>query len=134
LATVARAKNSVQTPAQAAAQIPTALPSLPTPVLLSIPAPTASEPTPPAEASIPQADLKPIYDDLEDCRACQGQLSAAQRDLADERSKVTALTTERDAATNAAHGGSFWSRLRQGAKWFAIGAAIGAIATASTHR
>lgn len=138
LASVARAKNSVQTPAQAAAQIPSILPALPAPVLLNIPAPTPDEPAPPAEASIPQADLKPIYDDLQDCHVCQAQLSTAQSDLADERSKVTALTAERNAATKAAHGGSFWSRLRQAAKWFAVGAAVGAAAgaaaTAAVHR
>ena len=135
LAGINRAKSSVQTPAQAAAQIPGVLPSLPAPVLLDLPAPTASEPTPPAEASIPQADLKPIYDDLQDCRACQAQLSAAQNDLADEHLKVTALTTQRDAAVKAANGGRLWSRMRQAAKWLVIGAVIGAAgAVASSHR
>ncbi len=83
----------------------------------------------PATLRIPQQDLKLLYDALEDCRACQASLAAAQSDLADERTQLTATAAERDAALKSAKGGSFWTRLKRSAKWFAIGAALGAIAT-----
>lgn len=134
LAGIAAAKHKTQTPAAIAAQLPQLLPPLPDPILLTLPAPTAAQPTPDAAASIPQADLKPLYDYVQDCRACQAKLSTAQGDLADERTKEAALATERDAAVKAAKGGTLWLRMKRGAKWLAIGAAIGATAAAATRR
>ena len=87
-----------------------------------------------AVIAIPQPDLKPLYDSLQDCRVCQAQRATDQNDLADERAKVTALTAERDAALKAAHGGGFWSHVAHGAKWFVIGAAIGAASEILAHR
>ncbi len=92
----------------------------------SAPAPIQSGP-----AQIPAEDLKPLFDFVIDCKACQAQLSAAQGDLTDERAKNAALVTERDAAIKAAKGGGFWRRVRRAAKWFAIGAAAGAVAAAA---
>lgn len=83
-------------------------------------------------AQIPAADLKPLYDFVQDCRACQAQLASAKLDAADNATKITALTRERDAAITAAKGGSFWLRLRRNALWFAVGAGAGAIALCST--
>jgi chemotaxis protein histidine kinase CheA len=98
--------------------------------------PTGS-PAPPATLRIPQQDLKPLYNELEDCRACQASLAAVQSDLTDERTQLAATAAERDAALKSAKGGSFWTRLKRGAKWFAIGAAtgtaLGAIATHAAH-
>jgi hypothetical protein len=85
----------------------------------------------PAAAQIPPEDLKPLFDFVIDCKACQAKLSAAQGDLADERAKNAALGTERDAALKAAKGGGFWRRVRRSAKWFVLGAAAGAAATAA---
>jgi len=84
---------------------------------------------PEATLHIPQADLKPLYNQLEDCRACQASLAAAQSDLADERAQLAATAAERDAALKSAKGGTFWTRLKRNAKWFALGAAAGAVAT-----
>jgi hypothetical protein len=84
-------------------------------------------------ATVPQADLKPIYDYLQDCRACQASLSATRDNLTDEQTKLAAVTTERDAALKAARGGSLWSRLSHNTKWFLLGAAAAALATAATH-
>lgn len=83
--------------------------------------------TPPGEpmAQMPLADLKPLYDFVQDCRSCQAQLTSVQADLRDERAKSAALATERDAAVRAAKGGSFWCRLKRDAKWLAIGAGVG---------
>jgi hypothetical protein len=82
----------------------------------------------PIVANIPQADLKPLYDYLENCQATTLDDSTARKDLTDEQTQVTALTKQRDAAVSSATGGGFWTRFRRGAKWFAIGAAAGAIA------
>jgi hypothetical protein len=82
---------------------------------------------PPVE--MPQADLKPLFDFVQDCRACKARLAAAQASLKDEQSRSATLTQERDAAVKAARGGSFWARLKHAATWFAIGVAAGAVAT-----
>ena len=79
-------------------------------------------------AQIPAADLKPLYDFVQDCRGCQAQLAAARQNSADDRAKITALTRERDAAITASKGGSFWRRLRHNTLWFFVGAATGAAA------
>jgi cobalamin biosynthesis Mg chelatase CobN len=81
-----------------------------------------------ADAVIPAADLKPLYDFALDCKACQAKLAASQADLADEKSKTAALTKERDAALTAAKGGSTLRRIARAAKWLAVGAAAGAVA------
>ena len=78
--------------------------------------------------NFPAADLKPLYDFALECTACQAKLGAAQADLADEKVKSQALGRERDDALRAAKGGSVLRRVARAAKWFAIGAAAGAIA------
>ena len=79
---------------------------------------------------MPQVDLKPLYDSLQDCRASELENDAAKKDLADEQAQAASLTRERDTAIAGARGGTFWLRLKRGAKWFAIGVAAGAAATA----
>lgn len=76
-------------------------------------------------AQIPAADLKPLYDYVQNCRACQAQLAAAQQNSADDARKIDALTRERDAAVTAAKGGSFLRQLRRNTLWFATGAIVG---------
>ncbi|HEY2547742.1 MAG TPA: hypothetical protein VGI46_16845 [Candidatus Acidoferrum sp.] len=96
-----------------------------------------SNPTPKsgqaADAVLPAADLKPLYDFALDCKACRAKLAASQSDLTDEKTKTAALTKERDAAIKAAKGGSVLRRIARAAKWFAIGAAAGAIAAKATR-
>jgi hypothetical protein len=81
---------------------------------------------PPAIIRVPQEDLKPLYDAVEDCQICHAKLTAAQADLTDEKSKFAAATAQRDAAIRAARG-TFWKRTRTAAKWIIIGAAAGAV-------
>jgi hypothetical protein len=83
---------------------------------------------------IPAADLKPLYDYVQDCRACQAQLAAAKQNASDDDAKIAALTTQRDAALTAAKGGTFWRRFRRNVEWFAIGAAVGGAATRIPRR
>ena len=92
----------------------------------------SSDTTPQSTAEIPAADLATLYNYVQDCRACQLQLTAAKQNASDDASKIRALTRERDAAITAAKGGPFWLRLKRNAHWLAIGAAIGAVSSAAT--
>ena len=150
LAQIAAQKQATVSPAQILKDLPGAL-SLPVPIALQTegaqtdPAPNSTakqapgqistlpnNPSPksgqPADAILPAADLKPLYDFALDCKACQAKLAASQSDLTDEKTKTAALTKERDAAVRAAKGGSVLRRIARAGKWFAIGAAAGAIA------
>jgi hypothetical protein len=140
LAAIQSQKQTVKTPQQAAEAIPLVLPPLPLPV--SISAPNLSGPLPPGETpsatiSVPQPDLVPLYDNLQDCRATALQNGALQKDLSDEKTRSAALQRERDAAKAVARGGSVLQRIRRAAKWFLIGAVTGAtgaaIAAARRH-
>jgi hypothetical protein len=149
---IASQKNKIQTPRQAAVAIPSVLPPLPLPVSIQFPnlAPSSKSTSPnsispalapplsngdlPAALSIPQADLIPLYDDLQNCRATTLERDSAQKDLADEKIQNAAMSREREAAITAAHGGPFWVRLKREAKWFAIGIAVGAASTKLSHR
>lgn len=154
LAQIASLKRQVQTPQQILRDLPQYLP-LPQPIELA-PTPSAaggqgsalpgksgassasgsdSSAAAPAAlvAQIPTADLKPLFDFVQDCRACKVQLDATRADLKDEQSKSAALAKERDAAVKAVKGGGFWTRLKRNAKWLAIGAIIGAAAAHAAH-
>lgn len=139
LAALATEKRTVVTPAQIVRELPREIP-LPAPLVLQDSPTSLGQHLPGAESSsatanpsqpqiiIPAEDLKPLHDFTLDCQACQAKLAAAQGDLADERSKSSALTKERDQALKIARGGSAWRRIARAAKWFAIGAAAGAVA------
>lgn len=137
LADIQSQKRKVQTPQQAAQQLPTILPDLPLPV--SIHSPDLSVLLPPGETaattlSLPQPDLVPLYDALQDCRANAVEADSLKKDLSDEKSRSASLQLERDAAIAAAHGGTFLARLKRAAKWFAIGLATGAaVAAVARH-
>ena len=94
----------------------------------STPAQATRPSSAPSSAEIPAVDLKPLYDYVQDCRACQAQLIAAKQNHADDAPKLQAVTRERDAAIITAKGGTFWRRFRRNAQWFDIGAAAGAVA------
>jgi hypothetical protein len=154
LATLSADKRQITTPTQIIRALPQYL-DLPAPITLQpSPSPSATKPgmsdrdntgsaksprdpgraeTEPIEAVIPAADLKPLYDLTLDCKACQAKLAASQGDLTDEKAKTATLAQERDAAVRAAKGGSLVRRITRAAKWFAIGAAAGAIAARAHH-
>ena len=136
VAAIQAQKRNVHSPQQAATQLQAALPPLPLPIAIREPAlsplaPLAS--APPASISIPQPDLVPLYNDLQDCRATALESDTLKKDFADEKTRSASLVRERDAAIAAARGGTFWVRLKRAAKWFAIGVAAGAAATAVAH-
>ncbi len=133
LAAIAAQERAVQPPQQAAQAIPSVLPDLPLPISVQIPNLSTAKPgdtPPPATSTVPQADLKPLYDDLQDCRASAAQLDTTKKDLTTEQARPAALTLERDDALTAARGGTYWARIRRAAEWFASGAAAGAAAAA----
>lgn len=148
LARIAAQKQSSTTPAQILKDLPGSL-SLPAPITLraepiesvtsktpgapSLPSNPIPKPGQAADAILPAADLKPLYDFALDCKACQAKLAASQGDLNDEKVKTAALTKERDVAVQAAKGGSALRRIARAAKWFALGAAAGAIAAKATR-
>jgi hypothetical protein len=154
LATLAAQRRDVQTPQQILQSLPQQIP-LPQPIALAPPAPqptsadqtstpneaapttsskhSAAKPSAPEpQAVIPSADLKPLYDFALDCKACQAKLTAAQSDLADERTKTATLAKERDEAVRTAKGGSAIQRIARAAKWLLIGAAAATLAARAT--
>lgn len=133
---IQKKKAEVQTPEQVLAGLPEVLP-LPKPLVLESARQSAAggaaggkdrPESPSPQVQIPVEDLKPLYDSELDCQACEAQLKAAQGDLADEKVKSQALSQQRDEALTAAKGGSVLRRVVRAAKWFAIGAAAGAVA------
>jgi hypothetical protein len=150
LSALAAQKRKVTTPAQIVRELPREI-GLPSPIVLqsadassSVPnqtdrqsaanaKPARNAKQPETQAVIPAKDLKPLYDFAIDCKACQARLTAAQADLADEKSKTAALTKDRDHALQIARGGSPLRRIARATKWFLIGAAAGALAAKSAH-
>ena len=136
---------TVQKPAQVVAALPDVI-TLPAPITIEPPQSTQNQTSGKGQANsasvpdgiepkvnFPAADLKPLYDFAAECKVCQVKLGAAEADLADEKVKSQALGRERDDALRAAKGGSVLRRIARAAKWFAIGAAAGAIAAKATR-
>ncbi|HEY1484302.1 MAG TPA: hypothetical protein VGF19_16330, partial [Candidatus Acidoferrum sp.] len=124
-------KVAVRTPQEVVGALQDVLP-LPTPLVIEA-EPVKGESGKSTDESslqlrLPAEDLKPLYDFSLDCKACKAQLAAAQADLKDERVKTEAVGRERDDAFRVAKGGSVLRRVERAAKWFAIGAAMGAAA------
>jgi hypothetical protein len=155
LATLATQRRDAQTPQQILQSLPQQIP-LPQPIVLAPLANQAASPgqtatandtaattssqhspvtkssAPEPQAVIPSADLKPLYDFALNCKACQAKLTAAQSDLADEKTKTATLTKERDAAVRTAKGGSAIQRFARAAEWLLIGAAAATLAARAT--
>lgn len=136
IASMQKALEKVQTPAEIAAWLPKQAPAAaPQPITIQMPPATAANPAPAATVSVPQADLPAIRDQIEQCRECSLKLATAQQDVASRDAQLksageqlSALERERDAAVKASRGGGFWARVKRGAKWFVIGAGAGAVA------
>jgi len=132
-------KKRTQTPAQVVQALPQVLP-LPQPITISLPAalaqgdPRLAGVQPGQTATIPAADLKPLFDFAANCKECQARVLVLQQDKADDAVKIGALVKERNAAVIVSKGGTKWQRIKRAAKWFAIGAGAGAVALkASGH-
>lgn len=126
------------TPAEIAAWLPKQI-QTPQPITFTIPQATPQNPTPPAIASIPQADLPALRDEVTQCQVCAQKLSNAQGDLSSERDKevlageqLSAMTKERDAAVQASKGGSIWRRVAHNLKVIAITVGVAAAVACGT--
>jgi len=130
-------KKRTQSPQQVVRQLPAVLP-LPQPITLNVPAtlpqgqPSKEGSEPEQTATIPAADLKPLFDFAATCKECQAKVLALEQDKADDAVKFDAVVKERDAAIDAAKGGGKWKRIKRAGKWFLIGAAGGAVALCGT--
>lgn len=142
-ATIAQLKAqaaAAKTPEQIARWLPKEIP-LPKPLTVRVPPATAQNPSPPAIAAVPEEDLAPLRDFVLQAKTCAVALPAAQADLSSCQEQLRLAgeqlsASEREsAAWKRAAKGTFWGRLKRGAKWFAIGAAAGAAAAtcASGH-
>lgn len=94
----------------------------------------------PAIVSIPQVDLPGIVAQVQECKTCQLNLSAATQQLSlkdQQLQKSNAdLTLEKQNSHNwqvAAKGGTTWQRFTKATKWLAIGAIAGAVAAKASH-
>jgi cell division protein FtsL len=133
---ISAAAASKKTPAQIVRWLPGQLPNLPAPIRSSIPTATAADPAPDATFEVPQADLVALRDTVAKCQADQVALPAAQTQLTDCQAQIklvnaqlTAVSNERDQYKQELKGGTFWQRVRGGAKKVAIGIVIGAAIT-----
>ena len=137
-ATIAKLSDAASkqvTPAQIASWIPAQLQAgkaLPQPITIQLPPATAANPAPNAIASIPQADLPALRDEIASCQECGVKLSGAQADVAsrDQQLKLageqlSAEGKERDAYKLELKGGTFWHRVKGGSQKVVIGIGIG---------
>jgi hypothetical protein len=126
-------KKRTQTPTQVIQALPQVLP-LPQPITLNLPAalaqgnPNVAGVQPGQTATIPAADLKPLFDFAASCKECQQKVLVLQQDKADDTVKIVALTKERNEAVTAAKGGSKLQRIKKAAEWLGIGILAGAAA------
>jgi hypothetical protein len=86
------------------------------------------------EVVIPQADFKAIRDAQLTCEEAGAKLAACQALQADAKQQIALTAAQRDEWKTAAKGGSVWHRALGAAKWFAVGAASGAVIYAAEHR
>lgn len=118
------------TPATIIRTMPAVLP-LPVPITIEAPAPGATpEEIAELPATLPAADIAPLFQFAANCKECEEKLQAATADRADDAIKIAGLTKERDAAVVAFKGGSKWTRIKKAAKWVAVGVGIGGAAVA----
>ncbi len=140
VAQLEKKKAATQKPADLVKALPEVLP-LPRPMVLEETAPVVAGTTdigakadvPEPKVAMPVEDLKPLYDAAVACKECQVELAAAQANLKDEKAKSAAVSRERDDALRVAKGGSLLRRVARAAKWFVIGAAVGAAAAKLAH-
>jgi len=139
LASMQRAAAKIQTPQQIASWIPPQL-STPAPIAVDVPPATTANPAPDAIARIPQQDLPVLRNEIESCKECSVKLGAAQQNLIakDQQLKLagaelSATQRERDAAVNAAKGGSLWRRAQRNLRWLAAGGAAATAVLCATH-
>ena len=121
--------KSANSPQQVAALVSQMM-GLKQPIVISTPAATTDNPHPQPVATITDIPQLKLY--TQECEECKVKLDTSVKQLtyADQQQdllkrQITSLTTERDAAVKAVHGGSLWQRLAHDGKIIAISAGVG---------
>jgi hypothetical protein len=133
VAGIERERSRPATAAQVVSDTNALIPDLPQP--LRVQQEPSTLPNGPAAQSVlvPEADFKAIRDAQLTCEEDGARLTACQSQQADAKQELALTAAQRDEWKTAAKGGSFWHRTFQAAKWFAAGAASGAIVYAAAH-
>jgi hypothetical protein len=123
IAVLEKSAAQAKTPEQIVKWLPRQLPPLPAPFEITLPPATPQNLTPPAEVSIPQADLVPLRELTLKAQACEAELPAAQSGLSSCQQQLkmageqlSAAEHQRDAYKTALQGGTFWQRIKSRAK------------------
>jgi len=133
VASIERERSQPATAAQVVRETSTLIPNLPEAMEVQE-FPSALPNGPSTEAVVvPAADFKSIRDAQLTCEEDNVKLTACQTLQADARQQLTLTEAERDGWKSAAKGGTVWHRALGAAKWFAVGAASGAVVYAAAH-
>lgn len=139
LATLSATFSRAQTP-QDIMPLVSKLMDLQKPIAFVTPPATAENPHPQPIAQLPAEDAPQLKLYVQTCEECKIKLPSVTAQLGkSEQEKqllandLLARTQERDQWKTAAKGGSTWQRIKKGAKWFVIGAAVGAVAAKAAH-
>lgn len=133
VAGIERERSRPATAAQLVSDANTLIPELPRALAIEDAPPTL--PNGPAVQSIlvPEPDFKSIRDAQLTCEENGARLTACQSMQEDARQQLVLTEGQRDEWKTAAKGGSVWHRALSAAKWFAAGAASGAVIYAAAH-
>lgn len=134
VAGIERERAEPATAAQVVGETSALIPSLPEAVETREVASTLPNAPAAEEVVIPQADFKAVRDAQLTCEEDGAKLAACQSQQADAKQQLALAESQRDEWKTAAKGGSMWHRALGAAKWFAVGAASGAVVYAVERR
>jgi hypothetical protein len=133
VAGIERERSQPSTAALVVRETSALVPSLPEAIeAREVPATLPNGP-PSEEVVVPQADFKAIRDAQLTCEEDSVKLTACQALQVDAKQQIALTEAQRDEWKSAAKGGSVWHRALGAAKWFAVGAASGAVLYAVEH-
>jgi hypothetical protein len=127
IAGIERERSRPATAAQVVSEARALIPNLPEEVKVEeVPSALPNGPSA-ATIVVPEADFQAVRDAQLTCEENTARLNACQSVQSDAKQQAALLTAERDEWKTAAKGGSVWHRALGAAKWFAVGAASGAV-------
>ncbi len=112
-------KRQVRQPRDIVREIPAYI-RLPKPIELQG---SQNVPPPPMSAVVPPESVKPLFDHLVDCRACEVRLAEAQQTIRDDQRRMEAMQKKLEAEERKHRLG-----FKQVLKWLVIGGAGGYVA------
>jgi len=81
----------------------------------------------PVAVTVPQADLKPLYERLIGAETCEAELAASRADSSDSQRQLAAALQLKELAEKRHPAVTRWGRIRSASKWFSIGVGVGAL-------